>query len=327
MANEWDVSGNAAASRTFDGPTGWRKFYNNHRDVIIAAIILGPMLFWWMVVSGFPTAFGFLLGFFKWGEITASPKFVWFDNYIHFFRDPQYYMALWRSIWIGLLVTGLNMLIGFLIALLMNLSLFGKAIYRTMWYVPVVTSVVATTQIFNIFLDINNGVIDNLIKRLGYEPILWQYSVGWGVFWIVVYSLWKGVGGMALLWLAGLQAVDPILYEAAEIDGANRLQKFWNVTLPGIKPIATYAIITGLIGAVQIYEQVMFITLGGPYGQTEVLVFRILRDGFFDFNMGMAGASSVVLFAVVFIFTVFYFRMFASDNEKSDPRRGRRKRQ
>ncbi|UVI28772.1 carbohydrate ABC transporter permease [Paenibacillus spongiae] len=318
------ISGEGALIGEASAPSkGITKFMRNHKDAVIATIILGPMLLWWALISGFPTLFGFFLGFFEWVGVASTPKFIGFDNYVRFFNDPVYYMALWRAVWIGLLVTGLTIIIGFLVALLMNLPLFGKGIYRTMWYIPVVTSTVATTQIFNIFLDPNNGVINNILKGFGKEPIIWQYSVGWGVFWIVVYSIWKGIGGSALIWLAGLQSVDPVLYEAADIDGANRWQKFWNVTLPGVKPIATYIIITGLIGAVQIYEQVIFITGGGPYGQTEVLVYRILRDGFFDFNLGMAGASSVVLAAVVFVFTVAYFR-YATENERSSRKKNAR---
>lgn len=306
--------------------TRWTNFILRHKDAVTAIIILGPMILWWLVISGLPTLFGFALGFFEWIGVASSPKFVGLKNYIRFFHDPVYYMALWRSIWIGLLVTGSVIIGGFFVALLMNLALVGKGIYRTLWYIPVVTSTVATTQIFNIFLDINNGVINNLLKKFGMEPIMWQYSVGWGVFWIVMYSVWKGIGGSALLWLAGLQSVDPVLYEAASIDGASTVQKFWNITLPGVKPIATYVIITGLIGAVQIYEQVIFLTGGGPYGQTEVLVYRILRDGFFDFNLGMAGASSVVLAAVVFVFTIFYFR-FATGDVRNDRLKAKRRKQ
>lgn len=117
------------------------------------------------------------------------------------------------------------------------------------------------------FLDSNNGVINNLLKALGKEPVVWQYSVSWGIFWIVVYSVWKGVGGAALIWLAGLQSVDVSLYEAAEIDGAGRWGKLRYVTLPGLKPIATYIVITNLIAAIQIYEQVLFITNGGHMGK------------------------------------------------------------
>lgn len=285
-----------------------RRFFVRHRDALIAFAILGPMIFWWMVVSGFPTLFGFGLGFFEWIGIQATPKFIGLDNFIRFFQDPLYYNALWRSIWLGGLVSAVTLTAGFGAALLMNMPLFGKGFYRSIWYVPAVTSTVATTQIFNILLDTNNGVINNFLKSIGKDPIVWQFSVGWSVFWIVVYSVWKGVGGAALIWLAGLQSVDVTLYEAAEIDGAGRWQKLKYVTVPGLKPIATYIVITSMIGAIQIYEQILFMTGGGPYGQTEVLVFRIYRDAFWDFNLGMAGASSLIMAVVVFTVTILYYR-------------------
>jgi multiple sugar transport system permease protein len=288
--------------------TKLKRFLVRHRDALVATVILGPMILWWMVVSGFPTLFGFALGFFEWIGIQGTPKFVGLGNFIRFFHDPLYYDALWRSIWLGGLVSAVTLSAGFGAALLMNMPLFGKGIYRSIWYVPAVTSTVATTQIFNILLDTNNGVINNFLKSIGKDPIVWQFSVGWSVFWIVVYSVWKGVGGAALIWLAGLQSVDVTLYEAAEIDGAGRMQKLKYVTIPGLKPIATYIIITSLIGAIQIYEQIMFMTGGGPYGQTEVLVFRIYRDAFWDFNLGMAGASSLIMAAIVFTVTTLYYR-------------------
>ncbi|MBJ6362462.1 carbohydrate ABC transporter permease [Paenibacillus sp. GCM10012307] len=295
----------------------WKRFMIRHRDAVMAAVILMPMLAFWLLLSGFPTVFGFMLGFFRWVGLADSPKFIGFDNFIRFFKDPIYTQSLWRSIWLGGLVTSITLLAGFGAALLMNLPLWGKGIYRSIWYIPAVTSTVATTQIFNLFLDTNNGVINNVLVSLGKEPIVWQYSVGWGIFWIVVYSAWKGVGGAALLWLAGLQSVDHSLYEAAEIDGAGRFGKLWNVTLPGLKPIATYVVITSLIGAIQIYEQVLFITNGGPYGQTEVLVFRIYRDGFWDFNLGMAGASSLIMAIIVIVITVFYYGWSTSSDRRT----------
>ncbi|QAY65257.1 carbohydrate ABC transporter permease [Paenibacillus protaetiae] len=294
-----------------------KRFLVRKRDTLTAIVILGPMIFWWLVVSGFPTLFGFGLGFLDWVGIQAHPKFIWFDNFIRFFHDPMYYDALWRSVWMGALVAVTTLLAGFGAALLMNLPLFGKGVYRSIWYIPAVTSTVATTQIFNFFLDPTNGVINNFLKSLNMEPILWQFSIGWSVFWIVIYSIWKGVGGAALIWLAGLQSIDVTLYEAAEIDGAGRWGKLKYVTIPGLKPIATYIVITSLIAAIQIYEQVMFITGGGPYGKTEVLVYRIYKDAFWDFNLGMAGASSLIMAVIVFAATTLFYRRSIQDDRRT----------
>lgn len=300
-----------------EGRISFNRRMGRHKDAIIAAVILIPMFSFWLIVSGLPTVFGFVLGFFNWVGLADTPKFIWFDNFVDFFRNPVYTDALWRSVWLGGLVTVITLAAGFGAALLMNMSLFGKGFYRSIWYIPAVTATVATTQVFNIFLDSNNGVINNILKGLGKDPIVWQYSVGWGIFWIVVYSLWKGVGGAALIWLAGLQSVDASLYEAAEMDGAGRFNKLRYVTMPGLKPIATYIVITNLIAAIQIYEQVLFITNGGPYGQTEVLVFRIYRDGFWDFNLGMAGASSLIMAIIVITTTVMYYNWSTKADRKT----------
>ncbi|GIO11363.1 ABC transporter permease [Cohnella xylanilytica] len=307
----------AGASPGLLTPGKWKRFKIRHRDALLAAVILVPMIFFWLVVSGFPTLFGFLLGFFRWIGLADSPKFTGLDNFVRFFKEPMYTHALWRSIWLGGLVTAITLLSGFGAALLMNMPLRGKGVYRSIWYIPAITSTVATTQIFNLFLDTNNGVINNILKSLGKEPIVWQYSVGWGIFWIVVYSVWKGVGNAALLWLAGLQSVDHSLYEAAAVDGAGSYGKLRHVTIPGLKPIATYIVITSLIAAIQIYEQVLFITNGGPYGKTEVLVFRIYRDGFWDFNLGMAGASSLIMAIIVIVITVLYYGWSTSSDRKT----------
>lgn len=290
-----------------------KSWIRRHKDAVTAVCILVPIVGWWFFVSGVPTLFGFVLGFFRWIGLNSNPKFVWFQNYIAFFRDEIYLQSLIRAIWLGGLCTFITMATGFLIGILLNMPIKLKGLYRTLWYIPSVTAVAAITQILTLLLDPYSGAVSKLLVKLGSNPINIELSAFWGIVVIIIYSLWRGVGGSALLWLAGLQSIDNNLYEAASIDGANGRQKFWHITIPGLKPIATYAIITGAIGAVQIYEQVAFITAGGPFGQTETVVFRIMQDAFYDFNFGMAGASSVMVLLVVFIFTIIYFRSMTEE--------------
>lgn len=286
-----------------------RTFRSRHRDALVALALSGPFLLWWAVLSAGPLTFGFALGFFEWIGLGQTPHFVGLQNFMRFFKDPMYYMSLVRSLWIGGLGSGMCILIGLGVALLLNQPIKGRDFYRTIWYVPVVTSVIAVLQVFNILLDPTNGVVNNLLHNLfGMRKIFWGMNVFWGVFWITVYSVWKNLGTMTLMWLAGLQSIDPVMYEAAKIDGANRSQMFRYITVPGLKSMTLFILINGCLNAVQIYEPVMFITNGGPYGSTEVLVFRILRDAFWDFNFGMAGASSFVLAFVVTVFAFFIFR-------------------
>ncbi|HTH13553.1 MAG TPA: sugar ABC transporter permease, partial [Spirochaetia bacterium] len=135
-------------------------------------------------------------------------------------------------------------------------------------------------------------------------------SYFWMVFWIVVYASWKGIGATMILWLAGLQAISREIYEQASIDGANRVTTFFRITLPLLSSIGVYVIITGFVGAIQVFDPVMFISRTAPFGQTHVLVTRVFQDFYGNLNFGMAGASALVMTAVVGIFTLLTLRYY-----------------
>lgn len=289
------------------------------KDSFIALVILGPMIFWWLVVCGFPFFFNIVLTFLSWADLGKLPTFAGLNNLITFFSS-DYYITPWlNSMWIGGLGMLLSILLAFGVAMLMNLPLRFKGMYRAMWYVPAVTSVCATTQIIMIFIGSSPGILNSVLKKIdpGFSSIPWGLITSWGIFFIIMYTVWKNIGLYALLWLAGLKSIDPVLYEAACIDGANAWKRFIHIVIPGLKPISTYIILTGAISAMQIYEQVMFITDGGPYGSTEVLVTRILKNAFIDHNLGMAGTSATVLTLTVMVFAIAYFK-FMTKPEKGE---------
>ncbi|MDR1093429.1 MAG: sugar ABC transporter permease [Clostridiales bacterium] len=271
-----------------------------------AALILSPMILWWAVAAGFPIAFGFVLGFFNWKGVAAAPTFIWFENFAAFFKSALYRTILWRTVWLGVATTLSTVLTALGVALLMNMKLKMRGVFRSLWYIPAVTSTVAVSQIIAIMTD-PFGVLTAFFQARGWTPINFVDSAGWGFAAIIAYSVWKGVGGAALLWLAGLQCIDPVLYEAADVDGANAVRRFWHITLPGLKPIVTYITVTGIIGALQIYEPVAFITNGGPVDGTMVLTLKIVRDGITNFNFGKAGASSLILAVIIFAASAGYY--------------------
>ena len=285
------------------------SFYRRHKDAFTAAFILTPMLLWWIAGFGFPAIFAFGLGFFEWKVVNKPPTFVGFKNFITFFNPHDTYLAdLWRTVWIGVGSTALIVSIALGVAILLNMPIKMKGIFRSFWYLPAVTSTVAVTQIILLLLMPTSGINKIIRDWFGiYEPIVLTTSIGWSVAVIMIFSLWRSLGSNAILWLAGLQSVEPVLYEAASIDGATRIQQFWHVTLPGLKPMATYVIIMGIIGSLQIYEPVAFITNGGPNNQTRVLTMRILQDGYTNNDFGMAGASGLVLALIIFISSAAYF--------------------
>ena len=151
-------------------------------------------------------------------------------------------------------------------------------------------------------------MIHNLILSSGGEPIYWQYSTGWMIFWIVVYSTWLGLGGSTLMWLAALQSVDTSIVEAAKLDGCNRFQSFMKISIPQMMPILSFMIINGFISAMNVYETVMFISNGGPLGSTEVLAYKIMIAGFWDNDFGMAGCASLIVMIITVAFSAVVFR-------------------
>lgn len=208
-----------------------------------------------------------------------------------------------------------NTLIAFILALMLNVPMKLRGLFRSTFYVPNVASVATTTAVIIALLNPQSGPLNKFLQSLGLNPVIWSYSPFWMVFWITAYGVWRGVGPTAIIWLAGLQSIDPTLYEAGKIDGANRFQLIRYVTLPGLRPIASYIVITGLIGSMQMWDSVMFISRGGPVGATDVLMYRIYRDGLESFNMGMSGASSMVLGFVTMILTVIYIQFIVRRQE------------
>lgn len=285
-----------------------QSFYKRHRDGILAFALLGIPILWWVFLSAFPLVFGMGLGFCEWTNVYEAPKFVGLKNFIAFFQNEYYWMSLVRTIYIGGLCFIVQMVLGLALAVALNKIQFMKGFFRSVWYIPVITSTVATSQIFQIMLDPYQGVLNNVLISMGKDPVMWNLDYEWSVFWIVFYTTWKGLGGNVLMWLAALQSVDSSVQEAAEIDGAGKWTMFFKITLPQMAPIAIYILINGFIGAMQIYEQVLFITNGGPSGQTAVLAYRIMRLAFWDNNYGMAGACSVIMLLITFVFTLLVFR-------------------
>jgi ABC-type sugar transport system permease subunit len=157
-----------------------------------------------------------------------------------------------------------------------------------------------------------------LVKRMmvsfGMEPIIFQQSAIWMSFWLILITVWKGVGGTVIIYLAGLQGIDPTLYEAARVDGASKFRLVWHITLPSIRPITMYITIVGIIASFQIFEPVNLITHGGPTGQTNIILYRIYQDAFQNFSMGMASASSVMVLVVSMLFTIFQYRISQRSN-------------
>ncbi|REE82638.1 multiple sugar transport system permease protein [Paenibacillus taihuensis] len=284
-------------------------FYNRHRDGFVGYSLLAPMFVFFAVFSLFPLLFVIYLSFTEWNGVLGWPKWIGLDNFHRFFTTGDYMLTLLHAGMYGLLILAGCMFIGFFVAILLNQKVSGVGIYRTLWYLPVLVSFAVVAQIANALLDPVTGLVRKVMERFGMEPIIFQQSVFWMTFWLIIISIWKGIGGTVIIYLAGLQGIDTTLYEAAKVDGATRFKILLYVTLPSLRPITMYIAIMGIIGSFQIFEPVQLLTRGGPQGHTNIILHRIYQDAFQSFNMGMASASSVMVLIFTFVLTMIQYRI------------------
>ncbi|KAB2840916.1 MAG: sugar ABC transporter permease [Melioribacteraceae bacterium] len=239
---------------------------------------------------------------------SSESTFVGLDNYIRLFSDPEFWSVLKNTLYYTLGTVPLNMVLSLSVAYLLNKQIAGKKILRTMFFAPVVISPVAAAVIWRWLYDPNFGIINYVLSLAGIDSINWLNDPDAAMFAVIIMGVWKTFGINMVLFAAGLQAIPEHYYEAAEIDGAGKLSKFWNITIPLLTPTTMFILIMSMIASLQVFDIVYVLTSGGPLGSTKVLVFYVYEHAFKFFEMGYASAISYVLFAILFIFTMLQFR-------------------
>jgi ABC-type sugar transport system permease subunit len=311
-----DSTGNAIGAARTAAPTAtWQERFAlwrwRHRHPLVAYTVLVPMLLYFIVFTWIPIIVLFVISFTEYNVVEWPPTFVGLKNYIQFFTDPYYHKVSQVTVTLGLAVLILNMGLGLGIAMLLNEKIKGRGIYRTIWYLPVVISGAVMAQTMVIFLYPGaTGVFNSIIGLFGAKPIIWTQSTFWTPVWITLFAVWRGVGVVVIFFLAGLQSIDPVLYEAARVDGASRPQSFRHITLPQLAPITLFVFVTQCVGALQMWEAPLVLTFGGPDNSTRTMVYSIYSDAFGNLTMGLATAQSVILLIVLLALSAFNLRVF-----------------
>jgi multiple sugar transport system permease protein len=243
--------------------------------------------------------FGWLAGF------RPADESRWYDS--------QFWLAFGNTLAFVLMSTPLIVGVGLLLALAMNRSGKWTGLLRTLFFAPYVLSVAVMTLIWAFLLNPRLGLIGAVTEFLGGDPISFLTSTTWAMPTIVFATMWWTVGFNVVLFLAGLQDIDPTLYDAASIDGAGAWARFWNITLPGLSRTMLLVGVLQIIASFQIFGQVFIMTRGGPNGATRVSIQHIYESGFRDFELGYASAMSVFLFLVMIVVSAIQFRLQRSD--------------
>lgn len=275
--------------------------------IFISPFILG-FLFWFLI----PALASVYLTFQRWNLI-SPPRYVGFDNIEQLFADPLLPQSLKATFLFTFLSVPLNLALGFFLAVLINRSFRGIAIFRTIYYLPSIVPAIATALLWAWMFNTEFGLVNVIITALGGPKIPWLQSTTWAIPAFIILSLW-GAGSTMIIFLAGLQGIPDIYYEAAEIDGAGPWAKLRHVTLPIMSPVIFFNLVLGLINGFQSFTIVYLITggTGGPENATLFLVLYIYRTAFRNMNMGYAATVSWVLFLILMILSYIIFRYLGS---------------
>lgn len=295
---------------------------NNYRGYLFAA----PATIYLAVFSLLPVLVAGYLSLHRWHLLKPDHPFVGLGNYVQSARDPLFRNAIWNTLVYTAATVPLGVATALLVAMLVSRPLKGVGFFRVLYYLPAVCSQVAISMIFVWIMSPEVGLINSciggfnrLLRGIGglvnADPSALLISTstdflkepGWAMASLVALGLWVGLGPRMIIFVAGLQNIPEELYEAAEIDGCNRWQKFRYVTIPQLAPTILFVAVTTTIAAFQLFTPVYVITQGGPQRTTDVVSFHIYREAWQKWEAGMASAQSYVLFAMILAVSAIQF--------------------
>ena len=273
------------------------------REAIEGYISISPWLLGFLIFTVGPLLASLYFGFTEW-TITRPATWIGGANYVRMFTgDALFWQALKVTVLYVLLSVPLKLVFGLALSLLLNMSLRGMGFFRTVFYIPAVISGVAVSLMWMWLLQPDTGVVNTLLDMVGIQGPGWFWDPRWALPSVALMSVW-GVGGSAIIYLAGLQNIPPHLYEAAMLDGANAWRRFWRITLPLLTPTIFFLLIIELIDAFKVFRQAFVITKGGPLKATYFYLYYYYEEAFQNFNMGYASALAIVLMLVIFTATL-----------------------
>lgn len=270
---------------------------SKHRDHFWALLLLLPSLLGVGIFTLIPVAASFGLGFFRW-NLLSPPQWVGGTNYVELFQDPLFLTVIGNTTVYAFAVVLFEIPLALGLAIAMNRQGPVIALLRTVYFLPVVTSMVAIALVWNWIYDPQFGLLNWGLKQIGLEPVNWLYNTAWALPALIVMGVWKNVGYSMVIFLAGLQSLPVDLYEAAELDGANAWEQLVHVTLPLLTPTIFFVMIMSTINAFQVFDSVYMMTQGGPAQSTNMAVYWLYQNSFEFFKIGRASAMAYVLFAI-----------------------------
>lgn len=266
----------------------------------IALLFLLPYLVIFSVFRFVPSVGGLLVSFFDW-SLGGDPKFIGVDNYVNLAQDGSFYVAIKNTLAFFILTVPVLVVASLLLAMLLNQKLAGRKVMRTISIIPYVLIPSIVGIMWNWIYDNNFGLLNYYLKKLGGSPVFWLTDEKVALVAVSIVVIWTYVGYDMILFLAGLQGIPKETYEAAEVDGASRMQMFWHITLPLLKPVTMMVSTLTLVNVVQLFDQIYVMTNGGPGTSTLTMVQYMYTSAFTNYELGYGSAIEVVILVMLMI--------------------------
>ncbi len=296
--------------------------YSPYLYLLPAAIII-------IVFRLVPILLSFIVSFFDW-TVLGPGKFIALQNYAKMIHDAEFWQSMINTFWLVIIVVPISLVLSLFFAALLNGIKKVKSFFRSVYFIPTVTSMVAISIVWKIIFNQQTGLANFFLEKIGIDPLAWlaesrgifqllfaNFGIdlpSWlggpslALFCIMIVTIWKGLGYNTIIYLAGLQNIPNVYYEAADIDGAGKIKQFFKITWPLISPTTYYVLMMTTIVTFQVFSQIYLMTgppVGGPLGTTKVIVYFLFEKGFGESNdLSYASAIALVLFAIILLLTL-----------------------
>lgn len=284
-----------------------RFTYRTQRYLFIYITLSIPLLYF-LSTRMAPILYAFNVSVREWNLLSADKPYVGLANFNTLFADEIFRKSIVNTFKYVIIGVPGQLIVGLVVALLLHHIQRFRSFFRTIYFIPYVTSIIAVSWVFRWIL-MRNGWLNEMLLNLGLEPQLFLQSPRQALLLITLTMIWQSTGFQMLIFMTGLEAIPRMYYEAAAIDGAGAWRKFWQITLPLLNPVIVFSAVIGVISYLQSFGQVLSMTNGGPLNSTTTMVLHIYNLAFQQFKMGSAAAATVVLFAVILVLTLLQLKV------------------
>lgn len=273
---------------------------HNLRQMATAYFLIGPALVLFTIFTFIPMVETFVMSFTNRSLVSTSTQWVGWYNYREILGSSAFWQAFFNTTIFAIQVLPLNIACALGLALLVHGKFRGVGWYRTVFFAPVVTSMVAVSIIWMWIFNPSNGLINAFLTLVHLPTQAWIVEPHWALEVLVLLRVWKGIGANMIIFLAGLNAIPQEYQEAAVVDGADRVHRFWSITWPLLRPTTFYILVLGTISLFQAFSEMYVMTQGGPLGTTTTVVYLVFNIAFQEFQLGYGAAIAATLFVVIF---------------------------